>query len=53
MSLSRCGDNDVGKTRRVTMAARQIGQSAGNFGGRGVERQNAFAIKVQQGLQPG
>jgi hypothetical protein len=46
------GDDDVGKARRVTAAARPIGQGAGDLGRLAVKWQNAVAVEMQNGAQP-
>ena len=53
MPTCRCSNGDVGQAWRMTAAARQIGQDAGNLSCRCVDRQYTIAIEVQHGSQPG
>ena len=53
MTTGRCSDSDVRKSRRMTTAAGQIGQSTGNLYSWAVEGQHALAIEMQHGWQPG
>ena len=52
MPTCRRSNSDIGKARRMTTAARQIGQGTGNLSCRTVKGQHTIAIEMQHGSQP-
>jgi hypothetical protein len=52
MPVRRRGDDDVGKSRRLALPPRAIGQSAGNPRCRRIESQDAVTIKMQDRFDP-
>ena len=52
--MLRCGGNhDVGKSRRMSEAARPIRQRAGDPRGCRIEGENAIAVEMQDCIKPG
>ena len=52
MPMGGRSDCDIGKARRMTTAARQIGQGTGYLRCRAAEGQQAIAIEMQYESQP-
>jgi len=52
VALRRGGDDDVGKSRRMALAARPIGHRSGKPRNRCIESKDTIAIEMKQRLQP-
>lgn len=52
MMLRCCGNDDVGKSRRMSQTSRSIRHRAGDPRSRRVEGKNAITVKVQDRIEP-